>query len=27
MKQGTGERQYAIAYRLENGSIACQDNH
>ena len=27
MEQGTGERQYAIAYRLENGTIACNDNH
>ena len=24
---GTGSRQYAMAYRLEGGSITCNDNH
>lgn len=27
MVRGTGERQVALAYRLENGSITCNDNH
>ncbi len=27
VQKGTGERQYAIMYRLESGGIACNDNH
>jgi hypothetical protein len=27
LRAGTGDRQIAMLYVLENGSIACNDNH